>query len=225
MPRRCHLRLYMRGRGEVLLRGWTPNGTHDPQRLAARTRGRTRIQLKDDVRATPAPSRIQRSVTISPAAGAKFRQELLHDRAEWHAADSTLPRAAGTTRRGPATPLGERFAPCLNDVDGPGHGGAGRGVGERGHHLVALYRRAESPLARPRGDLAALGDRRRRCSGRVRRRPSDRYRHGELRLLQPSRRRRVHLRKPLRPHRASRTGGVLLSPPTAPYVRSCHSLR
>ena len=34
----------------------------------------------------------------------------------------------------------------VHELGWMGHGGAGRGVGERGHHLVALYRRAESPL-------------------------------------------------------------------------------
>ena len=51
--------------------------------------------------------------------------------AEWHAADFTLPRAAGTTRRGPATPLGERSVPCLKGGGGGGGGGKG-GEGGRG---------------------------------------------------------------------------------------------
>jgi hypothetical protein len=54
------------------------------------TRGRTRIYLKDDVRANPPPSCSQQSVTIAPEAGAKFGQELLYNSAEWHAAYSTL---------------------------------------------------------------------------------------------------------------------------------------
>ena len=57
---------------------------------AAQTRGRTRIYLKDDIRADPPLSCTQQTVTVPPEAGAKFGQELPYNSAEWHATYSTL---------------------------------------------------------------------------------------------------------------------------------------
>jgi len=49
------------------------------------TRGRITIPVRDAVGVSPPKICAQQSITVPPEAGAKYRQELLHESPEWHA--------------------------------------------------------------------------------------------------------------------------------------------
>ena len=61
-----------------------------PASIANSTRGRIRIPLRDTLATNPPPCCTQQSITLPPAAGAKFAQPLAYGSDEWHAVYSTL---------------------------------------------------------------------------------------------------------------------------------------
>jgi hypothetical protein len=61
-----------------------------PALVRTQNRGGFRIMVRPDVATNPPPSCTQQSVTIPPAAGAKFAQTLLYGSAEWQAMYATL---------------------------------------------------------------------------------------------------------------------------------------
>jgi hypothetical protein len=62
----------------------------EPASVRAETRGRLRIPVRSDVKASPPRSCPQQSVTIPPEAGAKYRQGLLFGSAECQSTYATL---------------------------------------------------------------------------------------------------------------------------------------
>jgi len=61
-----------------------------PTSITRDARGKLRIPVRSAVRADPPRSCTQASVTVPPAAGAKFSQELVYQSREWHGVYATL---------------------------------------------------------------------------------------------------------------------------------------